>query len=418
MPTQKKSFWRRIGPGIITGASDDDPAGIATYSQAGAKFGYGLLWLAPFTVPLMFAVQEMSARIAMVTGQGLVGALRQRLQQRSLATIALVFFFANVVNIGANLGAMAEALQLVLPGPFWLWLIAVAGAVVVLEMYTSYRTYTKILRWLILALGAYILTAFMTDQEWLHIARNTFVPTLPGGVGVWGMIIAILGTTISPYLLFWQAAEEVEEEISDGRDEAGERLGVSENELRDMRTDVMTGMGLSNLIMFFIIVTTAGTLFVAGMTDIDNASQAAAALKPLAGEGAFLLFTLGIIGTGLIGVPVLASSASFAMAEAFRWPEGLEKTFRQAKSFHLAILTAIGLGVLTNLAGISTIDFLIGSAILNGLLAPFILWHVIRLADDRAVVGEHRSPRVIRWLGWFTFGLMVFAGIMLLTEVV
>lgn len=418
MKKHQSGLLQRLGPSIITGASDDDPAGIATYSQTGAKFGYGLLWLAPFTLPLMFAVQEMSARIAMVTGKGLMEVMRQRVRQRHVATMALVFFFANVVNIGANLGAMAEALQLVAPGPFWLWLIVVAGTVLLLEFFTSYRTYTKILRWLVFVLFAYVITAFLTSQNWTHVLHDTFLPSLPSGIGVWAMIVAILGTTISPYLLFWQASEEVEEEIADGRDQAGERRGVSVRELRDMRIDVITGMGLSNIIMFFIIVTTAGTLFAAGVTDINDASQAAAALKPLAGEGAFLLFTLGIIGTGLIGVPVLATSASFAMAEAFQWPEGLEKTFRQARGFHIAIFSAILLGVLTNLIGISTIDFLIGSAVLNGLLAPFVLWHVIRLADHRDVVGEHRSPRPIRWLGWLTFGIMVAAGLMLLVEVV
>lgn len=416
MKRRQKTWWQRLGPGIITGASDDDPAGIATYSQTGAKFGYGLLWLAPFTLPLMFAVQEMSARIAMVTGQGLAAVMRRTMRQRKVATIAIVFFAANVVNIGANLGAMAEAIQLILPGPFWLWLIVTAGGILTLEFFTSYRTYIKILRWLILVLFAYVITAFLTEQQWTTIVRDTFIPTIPAGVGVWGMIVAVLGTTISPYLLFWQASEEVEEEIANGRDLSGERRGVTVSELRDMRIDVMTGMGMSNLIMFFIMVTTAGTLFAAGISDIQDASQAAAALRPLAGDGAFLLFTLGIIGTGLIGVPVLATSASFAMAEAFRWPEGLEKTFRQARGFHISILAAIGLGVLTNMIGISTIDFLIGSAILNGLLAPFVLWHVIRLADRTDVVGQHRSPRLIRWLGWLTFALMVAAGSMLAIE--
>lgn len=406
-----KKIFKNVGPGVITGASDDDPSGIATYSQAGAKFGYGLLWMSLFTLPLMYAVQEMSARLAMVTGRGLSDIIRHHVSGRTVLVLSVMFFIVNTVNIGANLGAMAAALQLVLPGSFFLYLILIAAVVIVLEFFTSYKQYTVILRWLILSLFAYVITAFVTPQDWGAVLRNTLIPNLFRHPDLWMMVVAILGTTIAPYLFFWQASEEVEEEIESGRKNVRSRLGATPAELSKMRADVTTGMVLSNVIMFFIILTTAATLHRAGITEITSAEQAAAALKPLTSQFAFWLFTIGIIGTGLIGVPVLAGSASFAMAEVFGWKEGLEKRFGQAKPFHLTILLAIVLGVLANVIGIPAIDFLIAAAVLNGLLAPVLLWYIIRLADRRDVVGQHRSSWVVRWLGWITFGLMSLAGL-------
>ncbi len=413
-----KKVFKNVGPGVITGASDDDPSGIATYSQAGAKFGYGLLWMSLFTLPLMYAVQEMSARLAMVTGRGLADILRQHTTKRTVLILAFMFFVVNTINIGANLGAMAAAMTLILPGPPLAYLIGFSLAVISLELFTSYKTYTRVLRWLILALVAYVLTAFFTDQYWPAVIKNTLVPSLTSHPDLWMMLVAILGTTIAPYLFFWQASEEVEEEIEEGRTRIQQRRGATQAELQNMRKDVAAGMILSNVIMFFIILTTAGTLFRSGIQDIQTASQAAEALRPLAGEFTFLLFTLGIIGTGMIGVPVLAGSASFALSEVFRWREGIEKSFRQAKPFHLTMVLATVLGAASTLIGISPIDFLIAAAVLNGLLAPILLWYIVRLADRVDVVGEHRSSPLVRRLGWLTFGLMSLAGVIFLVDLV
>lgn len=413
-----RKVFKNIGPGVITGAADDDPSGIATYSQTGTKFGYTLLWLAPFTLPLMFAVQEMSARLAMVTGRGLSDIIRHHISRRTVLVLSLLFFVVNTINIGANLGAMAAAMQLVMPGSFFVYLVLMAMIVIGLEFFTSYRQYTAILRWLILTLLAYVITAFVTPQDWGAVLRATFLPQLVNHPDMWLMIVAILGTTIAPYLFFWQASEEVEEEISAGRKDIRARRGVTKAELTSMRADVGSGMVLSNLIMFFIILTTAATLHRAGVTDITSAAQAAAALKPLTSNFAFLLFSLGIIGTGLIGVPILAGSASFAMAEVFGWKEGLEKRFGQARPFHITMLAAIVLGAVVNLFGVPAIDFLIAAAVLNGLLAPILLWYIIRLADRREVVGEHRSPPVVRVLGWGTFVFMALAGVVYLADLI
>lgn len=407
-----------MGPGVITGAADDDPSGIATYSQTGAKFGYSLLWLSLFTLPLMYAVQEMSARLAMVTGRGLADLLRQHYSKRTVLVLALLFFIVNTINIGANLGAMAASMTLLFPGPSIAYLLGIAALVICLELFTSYKTYTRVLRWMILALASYVLTAFFTDHDWVSVAKNFFVPVLTGHPDLIMMIVAILGTTIAPYLFFWQASEEVEEEIKEGRTDVPQRLGATAGELSDMRRDVAMGMILSNVIMFFIIVTTAGTLYRSGITEIETAAHAAEALRPLAGDFTFLLFTIGIIGTGLIGVPVLAGSASFALAEVFNWREGIEQSFRQAKPFHLTMVAATVLGAATTLLGISPINFLIMAAVLNGLLAPVLLWYIVRLADRTSVVGEHRSPPGVRTLGWLTFGVMTLAGALYLFDLI
>jgi len=406
----------RIGPGVITGASDDDPSGIATYSQAGSAFGVGLLWLALWTLPLMIAAQEMCARIGMTSGCGLAETMKRCFPARTILLLSLLLFVANTINIGADLGAMAEAARLILPGPQWAWLVGFAGLTIGLEILVSYRRYVTVLRWLTLALFAYVLAAFFTRPDWWEALRHTVLPMGGFGRDEMYMIVAVLGTTISPYLFFWQASEEVEEEIVAGRTTVEERAQATPGELAAMRADVTLGMVVSNLIMFFIILTTAGTLHRAGITRIDTAAQAASALRPLAGDFAFFLFTLGILGTGLLAIPVLAGSASYAMAEVFGWPEGLGRRFTEARGFYLTMALSIGLGLASNFLGLEPVRFLLFAAVINGLLAPVMLWYIIRLADDSRVVGPHRSPPGIRITGWATLVFMAVAGAVLIVQ--
>lgn len=411
-----KKFFKKIGPGVITGASDDDPSGIATYSQAGARFGYSLLWMAFFTTPLMMAVQEMSARLGLVTGRGLADILRRHSSVNVVLVLSSLLFVVNTVNIGADLGAMTEALRLVLPGPGWLYLLLIAGLIIVLEVFLSYKKYVNVLRWLTIALISYVAASFFTHPNWLSVLKHTVLPVVSSGKDFWFMMVAVLGTTISPYLFFWQASEEVEDHMVKGKPERAQDKLALEHDLKTMRSDVWVGMVFSNLIMFFIMLTAAGTLYEAGLTHVDSAAQAAAVLRPLPGNAAFLLFALGIVGAGLLAVPVLATSASYALAEVFGWREGLSQTFRQARGFYTTIVAAIVLGALINFIGISPIRFLIFSAVLNGLLAPVILWFIVRLADQRHVVGDYISQPWIRFCGWLTFALMAIAGFVVLVQ--
>lgn len=401
-------FLKRLGPGLITGASDDDPSGVVTYSQTGAQYGYQYLWLALFTAPLMMAVQEMSARLGLVTRQGLGRLLRRYVSTRVAFVLALGLLIVNTINISADLNAMATVLDLIVPGPIVVYLFGLAILILVLEVKISYVKYANVLKWLTVSLLSYAVVAFLIQQDWGAIAVSTFWPSFSGGWSAWYLITAVLGTTISPYLFFWQASEEVEEEHL--WQQLKDRATVSSH-VRDMRRDTVVGMLLSNIIMFFIIVTTAATLHRAGITNITTAAQAADALRPLAGSGAFLLFAIGVLGTGLLAIPVLAGSAAYALAEVFRWNEGLSQSFRQARGFYTTIGVAILGGAIASAAGIDAIHFLILAAVLNGLLAPFMLWFILRLADDPRVVGGHRSPPYVRIGGWMTFGFMTVAGV-------
>jgi len=410
-----RKLFKNIGPGVVTGASDDDPSGIVTYSQTGARYGYSLLWLALFTTPLMMAAQEMSARLGIVTRQGLGRLIKRYVSKRVSLMLAIGLLIVNVVNIGADLSAMAAVTQLILPGSAWIYLVLYAGIIIVLEVFVSYAKYVNILKWLTLALLSYVVCAFAIQQDWSTIFRSTFLPNLNQGAAVWPLITAILGTTISPYLFYWQASEEVEEEelLNKIKDVIHPN---THQKLKKARIDTMAGMMLSNVVMFFIIVVTAGTLHQAGITNITDAGQAAEALRPIAGSFTFFLFALGIIGTGLLAIPVLAGSAAYAVSEVFGWPEGLGKTFRQAKAFYITIGVAIVVGALATLSGIAAIQFLIVAAVLNGLLAPVILYFMLRLGDRVDVVGEHRHPSIVRIFGWLTFVAMTAAGMMTILQ--
>lgn len=413
MPTKPpaQSWWRRLGPGLITGASDDDPSGIVTYSQTGAQFGFRLLWLAPFTVPLMYAVQEMAARLGILQRRGLTSVIRKFISPRSAAILGFGLLVVNTVNIGADLNAMAAVSRLLLPISSVWYLMTFAVLIICLETFISYRRYVKVLKWLTLALFTYVIAALVISPNWSIILGDAFWPRLIHDPAVWLMITAILGTTISPYLMYWQESEEVEEETS-------QPLAPDElrRQLRTMRVDTAIGMLFSNLIMFFIIVVTAATLHQAGITNITTAAEAASALQPVGGQLTFLLFAMGVIGTGLLAIPVLAGSAAYAVSEIFHWSEGLSKTFRQARGFYSIIALAVIFGVLTTISGVSAIPLLISAAVFNGLLAPVVVWYLLRLADNPAVVGQHRSPTSVRWLGWLTWVIMTAVSLITISQ--
>lgn len=390
-----KRFFKKIGPGFITGAADDDPSGIGTYAQTGAVFGYRQLWLAFFSVPFMVAIQEMCGRIGLVTGKGLAGALRARYGRTLLSVAVLLLFLANVVNIGADLGAIASSVSLVFGGGVALWLWAAVFVVLILQIYIPYPTYARILKYLTFSLFSYVAVLFIVKADWGVILSSTFWPRFVLSKEFAMNVVAFLGTTISPYLFFWQSDEEVEEEVAKGKIRAmGKGIPkVTRQDLRDMRADTVLGMVFSNLVSFFIIATTAATLHAQGIFSIETADQAAAALEPIAGPFAYLLFALGIVGTGLLAIPVLAGSASYALSEAVGWSEGLGKTFSKARGFYTAIIVATFLGLLVNFSGVPPFKMLYYSAVLNGLCAPPLIFMIIALANDRKTMGSRTNSR-------------------------
>ena len=420
MPTAEaprpKGFFAELGPGLITGAADDDPSGISTYSVAGATFGYAPLWTALVSFPLMVSVQLMCARLGMVTGRGLASVVRGRYSRLVLWSACLVLVVANVINIGADLGGMADATQMVTGVSAFFWTPFYAVTITSLLFWLSYRRIARIFKWLTLVLFAYVATAFLAHADWGAVLRATFVPHLEWSRSFLSVLVGILGTTISPYLFFWQAAQEVEEERAMGRT-LSQRKGATDEELRRSRTDVVTGMFFSNIIMYFIILTTAATLHTHGQTHIDTARQAAEALLPLAGAGSYWLFTLGIIGTGMLGVPVLAGSCAYAVAEGAAWKCSLEQKPRRAPKFYSIMAIAMLIGLALNFARLDAVKMLFYSAVVNGLLAPPLILLVILLTSDPKVMGPRVNPPLLRLLGWITFVVMVAAAVgMLVTS--
>jgi NRAMP (natural resistance-associated macrophage protein)-like metal ion transporter len=412
-PTEKRAFKRffsNLGPGLITGAADDDPSGISTYSVAGAAFGYLPLWTAIFSFPLMTAVQLMCARLGLVTGLGLAGVIRRRYSPWVLWGACTLLVIANVINIAADLGGMAEATMVVTGAPVAL-MVPVFGVVIVsLLMWSSYRSIARVFKWLTLVLLAYVLTAFVARVDWRLAIQATVIPHMERSRAFFSVLVAILGTTISPYLFFWQAAQEVEEERAQGRNLA-HRRGATRDELNAARTDVITGMFASNAIMYFIIMTTAATLHAHGETNIATAQEAAEALRPLAGAGAHWLFTLGLIGTGMLAVPVLAGSCAYAIAEAAAWRGSLNRRPRRAKKFYIVLTVAMTLGIALNYAGLNAIKLLFTTAVINGVLAPPLILIVLLLTGDRTVMGDAVNSRTVGFLGWLTFVVMVVAAL-------
>jgi NRAMP (natural resistance-associated macrophage protein)-like metal ion transporter len=398
---------------LITGAADDDPSGISTYSVTGAAFGYTPLWTALFSFPLMAAVQIMCARLGIVTGRGLAGVIRVRYPRWILWSACALLIVANIVNIAADLGGMAGVTELLTGVRSLYWTPVYALVLVGLLFWTSYRLIARIFKWLTLALFAYIAAAFLAHPNWAAVVRATLIPRVEWTGAYWATLVGILGTTISPYLFFWQAAQEVEEEIAAGQSTVEEREGASKRDIRRSRTDVLTGMFFSNLVMYFIILTSAATLHAHGRTTIGTAREAAEALRPLAGDGAYWLFSVGLIGAGMLGVPVLAGSCAYAIAEAADWVGSLEVHPPIAQGFYAVIAIAMTLGLGLDYAGLNAVKMLFWSAVLNGALAPPLLVLVVLLTSRADVMGEHRNGPLLRWLGWMCAVVMLLATVIM-----
>ncbi|MFZ2500999.1 MAG: divalent metal cation transporter [Minisyncoccia bacterium] len=407
-----EEYWDTLGPGLTTGAADDDPSGIATYSQAGARYGLQLIWLSLFTYPFMAIVQEMCARIGLSTGQGLAANIRKHYPAYILYLVTALLFFANTLNIAADLGAMSAAMRLVLPGiGFESLVIAFALVSLLLQIFTTYARYAKYLKYLTLALFSYVAVALSVGLDWGDVVQHLLVPSISFSRDQIFLICGILGTTISPYLFFWQTSQEVEDRILNGEETIKERqVQANHTTMRRMRTDVWSGMLFSGLISFFIIAACAGTLYTNGITNIETADQAALAFKPF-GEFAYLLFTLGIVGTGLLAVPVLAGSTAYALSESFGWKNGLYRKLNQAYAFYGVIIVSMFLGILANFAHLDPISMLIYAAVANGLAAPAILYFVVRISGNTRLMGEYANHPFISFMGWLTIGIMSISGV-------
>ena len=404
-----RRFFADLGPGLITGAADDDPSGISTYSVAGASFGYMPLWTALFSFPLMAAVQLMCARLGLVTGRGLAGVVRRYYPRWVLWSACTLLIVANVFNIGADLGGMAEATEMMTGIKSYYWTPLYTLLIISLLFFSTYRQFARIFKWLTMVLFAYIAAAFFARPDWHAVLSATFFPRVQWSSAFLATFVGILGTTISPYLFFWQASQEVEEERALGRDTVKQRKGATVKELKAARTDVFTGMFFSNLVMYFIILTTAATLHAHGQTNIQTAREAAEALRPLAGSAAYLLFTLGLIGTGMLGVPVLAGSAAYAVAEAAAWRGTLEDPPLLSRKFYALIAVAMLVGLALDFVGFNAVKMLFYSAVLNGMLAPPLIVLVVLLTSKSKIMGIRVSSRPLRYFGWATVAIMTAA---------
>ena len=400
---------KELGPGLITGAADDDPSGIATYSQAGAQFGFSMLWTVVFTYPLMVGIQMVSARLGCLTGRGLAANIKAQYSKPVLYSIVGLLLLANTINIAADIAAMGEALRLLLGGSAHVYSVTFGLICLLLQVFISYQSYVRYLKWLTLALLAYVAVVFTLAVPWSEVAARVVWPQLDVNRESIMMIVAVFGTTISPYLFFWQAAQEMEDLRS--THDAGVPITpvAAERHLKRIRLDTYIGMGFSNLVAFFIILSAAATLHKAGMTDIQTSAQAAEALRPLAGDFAFLLFSLGIIGTGMIAVPVLAGSAAYAVVESFDWRSGLDKKLHEAKEFYAIIALATVGGVVLNFTPIDPIKALFWSAVINGVIALPIMGVMMLLGSSERVMGRFRIGRRLRWLGWLATLVMLVA---------
>jgi NRAMP (natural resistance-associated macrophage protein)-like metal ion transporter len=406
-------FFADLGPGLVTGCADDDPSGISTYSMTGATFGYGLLWTALISFPMMVVIQTMCGRLGMVTGRGLSGVIRRRYSKWVLWGACSLLIVANVINIAADLGGMGDATRMVTGVSSLIWTPCYTFIIVAFLLWSSYRWIARIFKWITLVLLAYVATAFFAGVDWHQALLATFRPHLIWSHEYVAVLVGILGTTISPYLFYWQASQEVEEERALGRS-LSQRKGATDEELRRLRVDVVTGMFASNFIMYFIILTTAATLHAHGVVKIETARQAAEALRPLAGNAAFLLFTLGLIGTGMLGVPVLAGSCAYAVSEAAAWRGSLEKKPSGARKFYAILGLSMAIGLAINYTGLDAVKMLFWSAVLNGILAPPLILLVLLLTSDRKVMGDRVSSPVERIVGWLTFAVMAAAAVALI----
>jgi len=405
-----RRFFDALGPGLVAGAADDDPSGIATYSIAGAQLGTSMLWTALLTWPLMAAVQMMCARIGMVTGRGLMAGLRRKFPRWLVVGCAGALLVANTINVGADLSGMADAAELFSGINSHYWVVAFAVLLAWATIHFHYRSIARVLKWLALVLLAYVFAAVPLRPDWGAVARATFIPRLPATREGWSTLVAIFGTTISPYLFFWQASQEVEEEKAKGRATLGRRQGASPREIRTRKMDVGVGTFFSNLVMFFIILTTALTLNRAGITDLETSREAALALRPLAGNLSAGLYAAGIIGVGLLAIPTLAGSAAYALAETFGWRQGLDRRFRSAPMFYVIVVLAMLGGIALDFFNVNPVRALYWTAVLNGLLAPLLLVGILAVAVDERVMAGQPSSRLGRVAVGFAALLMLGAG--------
>ena len=406
-------LMRIFGPGLITGAADDDPSGIATYSQTGAQFGFGQLWTALYQLPLIIAVQEACARIGAVTGKGLAGVVKEHYSKKLLTAVVLLVVIANTINIGADIGAIAGASQLVINLPFAVYAIVSAIVIVLLEIFINYRNYAKFLKFLTLSLLAYPVTAFIVHEPWKQIFMATVIPHVEFSFTFLFIVVGVFGTTITPYLFFWQASEEVEEEISHHHlaQKGGTPHGVKKF-LKQVRMDTTIGMFAAELAQWFIIITTATVLFSHGITTINTAADAARALEPLvhsfpnSGQLAKDIFAVGVIGLGLLAIPVLAGSTAYAMSEAFGWRHGLFRTFKKAEGFYGIIIVSTLVGLLINFVGINPIKALVFAAVFNGVTAVPLLFMINKINTNEAILGEYKGSKLSQSLIWVAFVIM------------
>ncbi|MBZ3695525.1 MULTISPECIES: Nramp family divalent metal transporter [Phyllobacterium] len=405
--TSKPRLLAVLGPGLITGAADDDPSGIATYSQAGAQLGFAITWTMLFSYPLMAAIQEISARIGRTTGNGIATNLRTYYPPWILPVIVALLFIANAINIGADLGAMGEAVALLIGGKVWLYVIAFAIVSTFLQIFLQYTQYVSVLKWLTFSLFAYFGTVIFVQIPYGELARGFFIPTLSSDKAFWTTVVAILGTTISPYLFFWQASQEVEDEKTrPTRQPLIKAPDQAKGAIRRIRIDTYVGMGFSSLVALAIMVTTAATLHAAGQTDIETSAQAAEALKPIAGEFAFAIFALGIIGTGLLAIPVLAGSAAYALGEARRWPVGLARKPLEAKAFYATLAAATLIGTAVDFSPIDPIKALFWSAVINGVVSVPVMVMMMLMTARKDIMKENTVRGPLQWVGWLATAVM------------
>lgn len=406
----KLSFWKKLGPGLVTGAADDDPSGIATYSQSGAALGYGLLWTIWLTFPLMVAIQMVCARIGCVTGHGLAAGMRKHSSRPLLHAIILLLFVANTINIGADIVAMGAAMKLLVGGPALAYALALGAVSLLLQVFVPFKSYAPLLKFLALALFAYVATILFVKVPWGEVAYRSFVPGITWNSATLMMIVAVFGTTISPYLFFWQASYEVEKINADDNETALKQDGAdSVPQLNRIAVDTVIGMAFSNIVAFFIMVTTAVVLHAKGVTDIQTSAQAAQALQPVAGKFAFALFAAGIVGTGMLAVPVLAASSAYAAAETFGWSLGLERNWKNARGFYAVIVAGMLGGMVLGFTPIDPVKALVWSAVLNGVIAVPIMVVVMRIASLREAMGDFVLTPPLRIFGWLATATMTVA---------
>jgi len=413
-----KKLSKIFGPGIVTGASDDDPSGIATYTQAGAQYGTGALWFSLFIYPLAATVQEMCGRIGLLTGSGLAGVIKKKYSKKTVLPIITLLLVANTVNIGADIGAMSASVNLIFPGfPVLLVTLLFTATIILSEILIPYQKYIRILKYLTLSLLAYFVTAIIIGENWQEVLTASIIPHVEFTPAFSMMFVALFGTTISPYLFFWQTSEEAEEDVAKNKiKEIGEgKPHITKREIKMMRIDVMMGMGFAQITMWFIIMTAAGTLHTNGISDIITADQAAKALEPLvqtfpnSGQIAKTIFALGVIGTGMLAIPILSGSSAYALSEGFGWKQGLSKKFKEAKSFYLIIASSTVVGLWINFMGMDPIRALFYTAVINGIIAVPLLITVIKVANDKKILHTHTNRRLPNVLGWLTVAIMGFS---------